>query len=67
MIPYAEFYNYDRLESAAVELGLSKKWWRAVWISIASIVTWKTGWVCRETSYTLQAQGFIIADWYNRF
>lgn len=22
MIPYAEFYNYDRLESAAVELGL---------------------------------------------
>lgn len=31
------------------------------------IVTWKTGWVCRETSYTLQAQGFIIADWYNRF
>ena len=47
--------------------GLSKKWWRAVWISIASIVTWKTGWVCRETSYTLQAQGFIIADWYNRF
>ncbi len=22
MIPYAEFYNYDRLENAAVELGL---------------------------------------------
>ena len=58
-------HNYDM--SGLKLTGLSKKWWRAVWISIASIVTWKTGLVCRETSYTLQAQGFIIADWYNRF